>query len=166
MSQAVMVERDMVVTLGPQAHVAAVGREADARPVGAVDRSGQATSPFSGPSVFRLPLVLPKAGRLESCEVTLTASHGGRVDFAGAAGQSVAAGREQSVTLNIGDKAAAGSDFVIEELPFADFAQFDLAATVDAPAGQTARLALKAVIHYRLPEESAADYLNYIMTQA
>ncbi len=166
MSQAVMVERDMLVTLGPQAQVVPLGRDAEARPVEVVDQAGAATAPFAGPVVFRLPLVLPKAGRLQSCEATLTTSHAGRVDFAGAAGHDVAAGRGHSVTLDIGDKAVTGSDFVIEELPFADFAQFDLAVTVDAPAGQIARLTLKAVIHYRLPEESAADYLNYIMTQA
>lgn len=166
MSQAVMVDRDMVVTLGPQAQAVPVGREAEARPIEALDPGQAATAPFTGPAVFRLPLVLPKAGRLQSCEVTLTASHAGRLDFAGAAGQKIAAGSQQNVTLKVADRPAVGSDFVIAELPFADFAQFDLAVTVDAPAGQTARLALKAVIHYRLPEESAADYLNYIMTQA
>jgi hypothetical protein len=165
MSQAVMVDRDMVVTLGPQVQVAPVGRDAEARSLEAVEPSGQAAAPFTGPAVFRLPLVLPKAGRLRCCEIAWNASHAGRIDFAGAAGQSVPAG-EQGVTLNIGDATPTGRDFVIEELPFADFAQFDLAVTVDAPPDQTARLAIKAVIDYRLPEESAADYLNYIMTQA
>lgn len=164
MSQVVMVDRDMVAPLGPECLVYVPGSD-ERQPVGPIDAKGMAEAPFTGPAAFRLPIVLPKAGRLVSCEIKVSVSHAGRIDFAGVGTHGLDPGDGQIALLRA-TGTAQGAAFEIPELAFQDFVDYGLVVQVDAPANEKARLGLTATINYRLPEESAADYLNYIMTQA
>jgi len=126
---------------------------------------GVATAPFRGPAVFTLPIVLPKTGRIESCELTVAANAKATVQIGARKLGTAAPGKAKKVGLDA--KAfGANKDFVIEEVPFADFATYELTVAVAAPKTRIATLKLSAELHYLIPVESASDYLNYIMTQA
>ncbi|MCC7145032.1 MAG: hypothetical protein IT443_01155 [Phycisphaeraceae bacterium] len=164
MSESTMTDRQMTVTLGPQTQVAA-GKGGPATLLGQVGKGNLGTAPFQGPAVFSVPVVLPKTGRIRSCELTVKASAASRVKVGSKDLGPVPAGKAKKITIDA--KAfEKGKDFVIEELSFADFKQVDIVVKVDAPKSKSATLSLQADLDYQIPMESAADYLNYIMTQA
>jgi hypothetical protein len=156
-----MTPRQMTVTVGPQTTVTP-GRGAASTPD---VKKGVATASFQGPAVFTLPIVLPKTGRIEACALTLAANAKATVQIGGKKLAAAAPGKAKKVTLDA--KAfGSGKDYVIEEVPFADFATYELKVTVAAPKTKNATLKLAAELDYLIPVESASDYLNYIMTQA
>ena len=153
----------MTLTLGPQSTVTKP-KAANDQPVAVLDADGFATAPFAGPAVFHVPIVLPKTAAVRACRIKAEADAPAVLNI-GATSKKIAAGKRTELTLDADAFAHAG-EFEIDELPFNDFLQFELNVTVDAPAKAHAKLSLTAELDYRLPVESAAAYLNYIMTQA
>lgn len=156
-----MTPRQMTVTVGPQTTVTP-GRGAAVAPQ---VKKGVATAPFKGPAVFTLPIVLPKTGRIEGCELTVAANAKATVQVGRRKIAAIAGGKGKTIKLD-GKAFGSGQDFVIEEVPFADFATYELKVAVAAPKTKAATLKLSAQLDYQIPVESASDYLNYIMTQA
>jgi len=154
----------MVVTLGPLAVVEEAG-SARARPVSEFDGSGMAVAPVAGRTAFRVPIIVPKTAAGIACEATIRTPYPCVISLGDARVERLARGGEREV--RIGEEFfRQGADLVIEELPFSDFSEFDLRIEVEAPAGERARLDVALQVDFRLPVESASDYLNYVMTQA
>lgn len=156
-----MTLRQMTVTVGPQTTVAPGSRAGVTPEV----KKDMATAPFKGAAVFTLPIVLPKTGRIESCELTVAANAKATVQIGLRKLATAAPGKAKKITLDA-RAFSQGKDYVIEEVPFADFVTYELKVAVAAPKTKAATLKLSAELEYLLPVETASDYLNYIMTQA
>lgn len=158
-----MTDRQMTVTLGPLSTISA--GKGKAQPVAAVAKDRSAEAGFPGKAVFTTPVVLPKSGRFKACELTIKASAPGSLKIGGKAVGRFTGGKTKKFAIDA-KPFEKGKDFVIEELAFADFKQVDIVVEVAAPKAKNAKLALTAEMDYQIPVESAADYLNYVMTQA
>jgi hypothetical protein len=141
----------------------AAGEEAFA-PVEVV-RKDTCRAASAGPAVFRVPVVLPSAGRVTGGGIALCPSASGEVTVGRGPSQQLSAGEKLVVALT-GESFDQAGPWKTEELDFSDFQQLVVRVAVSASADRQAELTLEGTIDYTLPVESAAGYLTYIMTQA
>lgn len=143
---------------------ARAGSAAEAAPV-IVTGPNRCRAPFDGPAVFMLPVVLPKTAVAFGGHVAVAASGAAAVRLNGEDLAALPARESRRVELPA-ECFARGRDFDIPGLSFSDFVRHELEVEVRAAAGEAAELTLEGRVDYRLPAESAAAYLTYVMTQA
>lgn len=126
--------------------------------------AGFAVAPTVGAAQFRITSAVPKAAELTAIQLTLEATAPAVITVG-----SVDLGRVtrgQPVTIDIPvDTAGLRDELADEELTMREFDRLVVEVKVEADR-EPAKLKVGGTIDYTLPEESAAAYMTYIMTQA